>query len=85
MSDYGQVCKCCGLFDYTEPREEKVMETNEFLSLWPVSDRVIRNEYYKQFPQYTVQYKQTCKNCGMILHSRAVRDGFPPACKGVQS
>ena len=83
MSEYKPKCKCCGKSNYSPLYDESFIETNEYHSLWPVSDAVIANPFYKQNPEYVVQYKQNCltRGCGMILIERAVRQGFPRAAK----
>lgn len=81
MSKTGNTCKWCGKDNYSDPFDEKFIETNEFHSLWPVSDAVIRNPYYKQNPEYRVQRKRLCKTkgCGMTLIEMAIHKGFPPS------
>jgi hypothetical protein len=83
MSEYKHRCKRCGKSNYSLPYDESFLETNEYHSLWPVSDAVMVNQFYKQNPEYTVQYKQRCNTlgCGMILIERGVRRGFPRAAK----
>jgi hypothetical protein len=78
--DYIQACTRCGKSNYSPAFDETFLETNEFHSLWPVSDAVIRNPYYKQNPEYTVQFKRCCltRGCGMTLIERAIRQGMPP-------
>lgn len=78
--DYEHACKRCGKSNYSPAFDETFLETNEFHSLWPVSDAVIRNPYYKQNPEYTVQFKRRCltRGCGMTLIERAIRQGKPP-------
>jgi hypothetical protein len=86
VSKTGNICKRCGKDNYSEPFDETFIETNEYQSLWPVSDSVVRNPFYEQNPKYTVKQKRLCKTrgCGMTLIEMAIRNGFY-AAKGVQS
>ena len=81
MSDENNpASKRCGQSNYSPAFDDTFLKTNEFHSLWPMSDAVILNPYYEQNPEYDVEFKRRCltKGCGMTLIERAIRQGKPP-------
>lgn len=56
-------CSRCNGRKFSEARAVGFIGTNEYDSLFPISDAVIRNPAYKHNPTYRLTYEYHCLKC----------------------